>query len=531
VDIAFIVVAFLFGFAAAAIRLPPLVGYLVAGFVLHAFGYESTEAIDVIADLGVLLLLFGIGLKLKLKTLARPAVWGGATIHMVVTSAVLGGAFIVLGTLGLPLALDLSAGQAVLIGFAFSFSSTVFAVKALEERNEAASLPGRLAIGILIVQDIFAVLFLTFSADSAPSWWAIPVGAAVILARPLYGWMLTRAGHGELLVLLGLCLAIGVGAESFDRVGMKPDLGALIVGLTLANHPRASELADRLLGFKDILLIGFFLSIGLDGTPGAPELVVALLVLVLLPIKTAGYLYVLTRFRHRARTSWHTSITLGNYSEFGLIVVAVGIEQDLVGPEWASAVAVAVAVSFALAAPLNTARYRIYRSVADRIGRLERSPIRSDDAVIDPGDARILVFGMGRVGAGAYDELVVRRGDVVLGVDRRDETVTAHRAEGRRAVRGDALDSDFWDRMMLHSGIDLVVLAMSDHEANVEAVGRIKEYLPDVRIAATATFPDEIAELEHTGVDTARNLYAEAGQGLADDACDLLDVLDRLRAE
>jgi predicted Kef-type K+ transport protein len=531
VDIAFIVVAFVFGFAAAAVRLPPLVGYLAAGFVLHALGYESTSAIETIADLGVLLLLFGIGLKLKLKTLARPAVWGGTTIHMIGLSAVFGGLFLAIGALGFPLAVDLSTGQALLIGFAFSFSSTVFAVKALEERNEAASLPGRLAIGILIVQDIFAVLFLTFSSDSAPSLWAIPVVAAVILARPLYGWILARAGHGELLVLLGFCLAVGVGAETFDRVGLKPDLGALIVGLTLANHPRSSELAERLLGFKDILLIGFFLSIGLEGTPGIAELAVALLVLALLPVKTAGYLYVLTRFRHRARTSWHTSVTLGNFSEFGLIVVAVGIEQDLVAPEWASAVAVAVAVSFALAAPLNTARYRIYQSVGDRMGRLERSRIRPDDAVIDPGDARILVFGMGRVGAGAYDELVVRRGDVVLGLDRRDETVATHRREGRRAERGDALDSDFWDRMVLHPGIDLVVLAMSDHEANLEAVQRIQRYLPRARIAAAATFPDEIAELQRAGVDTARNLYAEAGQGLADDACDLLDVVDQLRGE
>ena len=93
-----------------------------------------------------------------------------------------------------------------------------------------------------------------------------------------------RAGHGELLILLGLCLAVGAGAETFNLVGLKPDLGALIVGLTLANHRRAPELAERLLGFKDILLIGFFLSIGLDGAPGGAELLVAAVVLLLLPL-------------------------------------------------------------------------------------------------------------------------------------------------------------------------------------------------------------------------------------------------------
>ena len=85
-DLALLLVAFGFGFAASATRLPPLVGYLVAGFVLHAFGYESTEAIDLLGDLGVLLLLFGIGLKLRLRTLRRPVVWAGASMHMAATT-------------------------------------------------------------------------------------------------------------------------------------------------------------------------------------------------------------------------------------------------------------------------------------------------------------------------------------------------------------------------------------------------------------------------------------------------------------
>ncbi len=528
-EIAFIVVAFLLGFGAAAVRLPPLVGYLIAGFVLHAFGFESTEAIDIIAELGVLLLLFGIGLKLKLSTLARPVVWAGASLHMAATTAVIGAIFIGLGAIGLPLAADLSPGQALLVGFAFSFSSTVFAVKALEERNEAESLAGRIAIGVLIVQDIFAVVFLTVAVDEPPSLWAIPMVALVIAARPLYAWLLDRAGHGELLILLGLCLAVGAGAETFALVGIKPDLGALIVGLSLANHRRAPELAERLLGFKDILLIGFFLSIGLDGAPGGAELLLAGLVLLVLPLKTAGYFHVMTLFRLRARTSWHASVTLANFSEFGLIVMAVGIDQGLIDKAWASAVAVAVAVSFALAAPLNTARSDLYARFVTSFTRWERHPIVPDDALIDPGDASILVFGMGRVGEGAYDELVRRRGNVVLGIDRTDEAVAGHREEGRRIVRGDALDTEFWDRISLDHRIDLVVLAMGDHEANLEAVRRIKEFAPNARIAAAAQYADERHQLDAAGVDTARNLYEEAGQGLADDACDLLDAMDRGR--
>jgi len=523
-DLTLVLVAFAFGFAATLVRLPPLVGYLAAGFVLHAFGEESSEGIEIIGDLGVLLLLFGIGLKLRVQTLARPVVWAGASMHAALTTAGIGALMLGLGAIGLPLAADLSLGQAALVGFAFSFSSTVFAMKALEERNETSSLQGRIAIGILVVQDIFAVVFLTIAVDTPPSIWAIPVVVAVVAARPVYAWFIDRSGHGELLPLVGLALAIGVGAEAFDQVGLKPDLGALVVGLTLASHPRAEELASTLLNFKDILLIGFFLSIGLDGTPGATELLIAVIVVVVLPIKTAGFVAVLSRFRFRARTSWHSSISLATYSEFGLIVAVVGGERDVLDQRWTSAIAVAIALSFVLAAPLNTARYTVYGRLSPMLGRLERQPVQLDDALIDPTDAQVIVFGMGRVGAGAYDELVRRRGRVVMGVDWIPEVTSENSAAGRHVIRGDALDAEFWGRLRLDPRIELVVLATSDHAANLVAVQRVKEFLPQVRIAATATHADEVLELEHAGVDVARNLYGEAGQGLADDACDLLDI-------
>ena len=141
-----------------------------------------------------------------------------------------------------------------------------------------------------------------------------------------------------------------------------------------------------------------------------------------------------------------------------------------------------------------------------------------DDAVIDIGDARVLVFGMGRVGTGAYDELIERDRGPVVGVDRLEETVDAHARAGRSVLRGDALDRDFWERVRFQPNVVLVVATMSSHGANLECVRRIREFLPESRIAAIATFPDQVAELQVAGVDVARNLYEEAGQALADDA-------------
>ncbi len=517
-DLVLVVVAFTFGFAASRARLPALVGYLAAGFALHAMGFENTEAIETISELGVYLLLFGIGLKLKIGFLARPEVWGTASIEVAVVTTLLAGVILVVGVVGFPLVSGLDVGQAAALGFAFSFSSTVYAVKILEEKNESGSLSGRVAVGVLIVQDVFAVVFLAFVARESPTIWAIPVILLVLSLRPIFGWLVSRSGHGELLVLLGFTLAVGVGAAGFGLVGLKPELGALIAGIVVSSHPRAGEMADRLLDFKDLFLVGFFLSIGLAGTPPVGAFAVAALMVMLIPVKSALFFLLFTRFRLRSRTALHSSLTLSTYSEFGLIVAAASQASGYLDQAWVSAIAVAVASSFVLAAAANTARYRLYGAVSDRLARLERHPLLPDDAIVDFGYARVIIFGMGRIGTGAYEAIAARRGTVVVGVDRSRDVIEVHDSHGRNVVLGDALDRDFWERLRFREDLELIVVAMDNHPSNVLCVERAKEFLPEVRTAAIARYPDQVLELQDAGVDVARNLYEEAGQGLADDA-------------
>src|SRR6056297_2119664 len=138
-DPLWILAAFLFGVAASKIGLPPLVGYLLAGFFLNSIGVEGGDTLAKIANAGVTLLLFTIGLKLKLKSLAKPEVWAGTSIHMAVTVSVFSVLIVMLGSLGVPLFDALNMQTALLVAFALSFSSTVFAVKVLEGKNEMAS--------------------------------------------------------------------------------------------------------------------------------------------------------------------------------------------------------------------------------------------------------------------------------------------------------------------------------------------------------------------------------------------------------
>jgi len=516
-EVPLLVAAFAGGFVARVVKLPPLVGYLIAGFVLHGIGVESTAALEWVADLGVFLLLFGIGLKLRIGSLAKPRVWVTTTTLSVGSTFVFGGSIFLLGSLGLPLAADLDLRGAAVVGFALSFASTVFAVQALERASESSSLAGRLAIGVLVLQDLFAVAFIVLVADETPSAWALVVVPAFFLLRPIVWWLLDRVGHGETLVLFGVTLAV-VGAAAFDAVSLKPDLGALVAGLMIAGHPKAIELSTKLLGFKDLFLVGFFLSIGLNGIPPAWAWVIAAGLLVVLPVRSGAFLWVFTRFRVRARTSLHASLTLSTYSEFGLIVGSAGVAAGYVTANWVSTIALTLAASFIAASWANANRYRVYERFSGALAKLEREDIVEEDAIVDCGWARVLIFGMGRVGEGAYDEIGRIHRIGIVGVDRSPEVVTRQRAQGRSVVRGDALDRDFWERFQFHPEVELVFAAMSSQEANLEFVRRAREFLPRAHVAAIAQHSDQVGELSEAGVDVARNLYEEAGQALATDA-------------
>jgi glutathione-regulated potassium-efflux system ancillary protein KefC len=172
VDALWLSVAFVCGLLAKRVGLPPLVGFLIGGFLINFIGYSEgklNDTINAMADIGVMLLLFTIGLKLKVKSLIKPEIWGTATLHMLVTVFVFSLLIIALGYTGLSLFTELDLPAKLMISFALSFSSTVFVVKTLESRGELDSYHGKMAIGILIIQDIFAVLFIVVSSGELPS--------------------------------------------------------------------------------------------------------------------------------------------------------------------------------------------------------------------------------------------------------------------------------------------------------------------------------------------------------------------------
>ncbi|MGD2075163.1 MAG: cation:proton antiporter [Gammaproteobacteria bacterium] len=509
--------AFLFGLGARLVGLPPLVGYLIAGFVLFAAGMEATPTLHQFSEIGVTLLLFSIGLKMRIGSLLMPQVWGVASLHMGLTVLLFATGIFAFGALGVTVFSGLDVPLIFLVGFALCFSSTVFAVKVLEEKGEMNAVYGRISIGILIMQDIAAVVFLAASTGKVPSLWALLLLAALFPLRPALGRMLERCGHGELMILFGLTLALG-GAKVFELVGIKGDLGALILGLLLSTHPWSHELARHLLGFKDLFLVGFFLTIGLAG-PLTPEAVaVALLLVALVPLKVMLFFWLLARFRLRARTAFLTSLSLANYSEFGLIVASIAMVNGWMGSEWLIIIALALSISFILAAPLNTRAHQLYTRYRESLHRHEVVEVIPADRPINPGQVAVVIFGMGRVGSGAYEALHERVGDAVVGVDIDKDRVEAQRAAGRNVVRGSVTDPDFWERFQIdYNKLGLVMLAMPNQLENLFAARQLRALGYEGRLAAVAKYADEVTALREAGVDSAFNLYAEAGAGFAED--------------
>ena len=506
-----ILFAFTLGLAVRQIGLPPLIGYLVAGFCLYALDFKGEALLEHIAHLGVILLLFSVGLKLRLKSVLQPEVWGGGLAHLAIS--------VLLLTPGIHLLTGLDWKVSIVLGTALGFSSTVVAAKILEEKGELRAFHGRVAIGILIIQDLVAVALLSVIGDSTPSLYAL-LFLALPLLRPLLFRLLEMSGRDELLVLLGLVLALDVGALGFQQVGLSSELGALVLGSMLASHPKAKDLANSLWSLKEIFLVGFFLQIGMSGLPTLEAFGIALLLALLLPIKAALFFFVLIRFKLRARSAFLTALSLATYSEFGLIVANLAVGNGWLNSEWLVTLAIAVALSFVVAAPINRLAHTLYERYEERIDRFQLDQRHPDEQPISLGMAQVLIMGMGRVGSGAYD-FFTERGVRVVGLDTDPGKIEKQRQEGRRVLYADSEDPGFWQHLNI-DGIRAVLITIPEMESRTIAATQLRRRNYAGLISAAVSFDEEADTCLASGIDTALNYATEAGVGLAEHAWETL---------
>ena len=520
-DYLWILIAFACGFLVKQLGLPPLVGYLIAGFGLNALGFSADDNLQLLADVGITLMLFTIGLKLNLRSLIKPEICVTAISHCFLWCLLVLGKWFALAALsaGMVNFLDMSWETALLIAFALSFSSTVGVIKLLEDQDELKTRHGKVAIGVLVIQDIIAVLFMAIATGKAPSLWALSLFLLIPL-RPALNMLMVRGGHGELLPLAGFFLALG-GSELFTLVNMKGDLGALVIGILVAGYPKSTELYKSLIGFKDIFLIGFFLSIGFTAIPTLEMLVTASFISLLLVGKFILFISLFLLLKMRPRNAFLCAMTLSNFSEFGLIVANMAADQQWLSKDWLVIIALAVTLSFIISGSIFKHSHKLYARYKDFFHRLRFGEDVEPFKLHQPDSAKILVIGIGRVGSATYDSLEQSNPGQVLAVDADEERVEKYQLTGKKIILGDGEDADFWSKVNLDN-INLIMLSTPNVSEMTTIIEQIKNYKFSGRIACIARFEDERQELLDAGADAVFSYFSEVGTGFAEEGKKLL---------
>jgi len=466
--------ALVLGFLAARLRLPALVGYLLAGVIIGPFtpGFVADAGIAAqLAEIGVMLLMFGVGLHFSLDDLlaVRKIALPGALAQIAVAT-LLGGA--------LALWWDWSWGEALVFGLALSVASTVVLLRALESLGILDSFTGRIAVGWLVVEDLAMVLVLVLmpplagamgsragdeAASADPLWQTLgltllQVGGFVALmlvvgrrAFPWILWQVTRTGSRELFTLCVVAAAVSIAFASAALFGVSFALGAFFAGMVMRESEFSHRAAQESLPLRDAFAVLFFVSVGMLFDPSVlierPLQVLAVVGVIVLGKSLAACALVLA-FRYPLRTALTVSASLAQIGEFSFILAGLGVSLGVLPLEGQSLILAGALISiatnplwFSLIAPLQKwlqARFPAARGLESRDHPLAELPSTTEARYLS---RQVVLVGYGRVGRRIAAELEANDVPYVVAEQNR-ELVEKLREAGIAAVWGDAAEAD-----------------------------------------------------------------------------------------
>ena len=498
---------------AVRLRQPVLIAYIVVGILLGPSGLALVTAhdqIDLLAQIGVTVLLFVVGLKLDLRHIRHIGAVAVATGLGQLAFTILFGFFIIL-------ALGKGWLEALYVAVALTFSSTIIVVKLLSDKRELDSLHGRIAVGFLIVQDlavVIAMMVMSGLGDMGEDagvgmlmlTLAARLGGAALLLFVLMRYVLPRIVHTlarsqELLLIFAIAWGTALAALG-EYVGFSKEAGAFLAGFSLASTAYREAISARLASIRDFLLLFFFLDLGskLDfstlGSETGAALVLSLFVLVgnpLIVMAIMGYM------GYRKRTGFLAGLTVAQISEFSIIFVAMGISLGHIGPNALGLTTLVGLVTIALSSYMILYSQHLYGWVAPWLGIFERlHPFRElavEHAAHDGKPPDVLVFGLGRYGSRLAHTLH-RQGINVLGVDFDPEVVRVQQHHGLDARFGDGEAPDYIEGLPL-AGVRWVVSTLPDYASNRALLHGLAEQHYDGHVAIVARDEDEAARLSH----------------------------------
>ena len=555
-----ILFAWVLGLLAHFSRQPLILAYLIAGFFIGPFGtglVKSQESISIISELGLIFMLFMIGLEIDLKKIVR----AGKVILFAAGGQLLGGCLLgILFFMGIGLSIGGGKFDALYLCVACALSSTVIIVKVLYEKRELDTLPGRVTLGVLVLQDIFAILFLAVQPSLANLQISVillsivRVGVLVATALALSRYVLPRLFHQIArrpeLVLLGAlawCFLIG---EIAEKLHLSREMGSLVAGVSLSTFPYALDVTAKVTTLRDFFITLFFVALGMTiPIPGLSviglALVMAAFTVVSRVLTTFTPLYLM---KQGLRASLLPAINLAQISEFSLVVIQTGVAANHISTETASAASFAFVVLAVLSTFVMVRSDQITRFL---IGPLKRIGVRDLDHVQARTDGeqegehgegrRIVILGFFRAASALLTE-IERQNPFMLDqigvVDFNPVVFQTLVDRGVHVSYGDISSVD----TLIHAGVgkaELIILSVPDSllkgASNEKLVRHVRTLNPTAKIVATADLLSDVNDLYAAGADyvtvprlsDAHELYtviAAADAGLLDDKRAEVDV-------
>ncbi len=538
--------AFVFGTIAQRLKIPPLVGYLLAGVAVGPFtpGYVADQALATeLAELGIILLMFGVGLHfslnelLSVKAIAIP----GAIVQIAVAT---------LMGLGLAMLMEWKVSEGLVFGLALSVASTVVLLRALQERRLMETGRGRIAVGWLIVEDLAMVLALVLIPTFANlqtgdankpaigplaayldmGIWGVLLLTAVKLAlfvalmlivgRRLIPWILhyiAHTGSRELFRLAVLAIALGVAFGSTKLFDVSLALGAFFAGMMLRESPLSARAAQESLPLRDAFAVLFFVSVGMLFDPFSvvrdPWPLIATLLVIIVGKSIAAFLIVVA-FRHPVATALTISASLAQIGEFSFILAELGYASKLLSKQ-ARDLILAGAILSIMLNPL------VFAGVDWLIARLERRKAPSPSLAATKAipmthltDHTILV-GYGRVGNLIGNDLKQKKLPFLV-IEASDSTVSKLRESGIEALTGNAAQPEILKAAALTKSRNVVVAIPEAFEAG-QIVQQARAANASIRIIARAHSDAEVEHLQGLGADTVIMGEREIARGMIEE--------------
>ncbi|MFO7573387.1 MAG: cation:proton antiporter [Gaiellaceae bacterium] len=522
-DIAVIlIVSALAGVIAVRLRQPLVVAFVVVGVLVgpSVLGLvEPGDELELLSNLGVAVLLFVVGLKLDLHVIRRLG-----PVAVVVGCVQV--ALIALGGFVIALALGLDTVASLYVGIGLAFSSTIIVVKLLSDRREIDDLHGRLAVGILIVQDIIVVAAMIVIATTGEGTGSL--GAALVevglksaalvvvlavLMRFVLGPLLhSLARNPDLLLLFAIAWAVVLAAVG-DWIGIGAEVGAFLAGFSLASTPYREAIGSRLVTLRDFLILFFFIDLGsrLDLSEAQDEVLAAIVLSVfVLVAKPLVITVLLTAMRYRSRVSLETALSLAQISEFSLILAALGLRFEQIDEETTTLLTVVALVTITASSYLLLNAETISRRFAGALERLERGDSERLRLAEHEPPPDVVVLGLGRYGDGIVSGLH-EHGLRILGVDFDPVVLSRWAEQGVGVLYGDAEDPELPSILPLpHSG--WIVSTIRRVDANLALLAALQHFEYDGKVAVAAHRRDEGERLRAAGADRVLYPYADAAQ-------------------